>query len=92
MDSRAARALRHWMHRDEKEVPAEHRAALDQALAASPTLKTSFTMRQDLAKIWARSTLTTEQLTAQLKDWCERAEKSNVEPLVAFSRRLRCYA
>jgi stearoyl-CoA desaturase (delta-9 desaturase) len=92
LDSRAARALRHWLHRDADEVPAEIRPALDHALESSPTLKTSWTMRQELAKIWARSTLTTEQLTAQLKDWCERAEKSDVEPLKAFSRRLRCYA
>jgi len=92
LDSRAAKALRHWVHRDADEVPAEHRAALDRALASSPTLKTSWTMRQELAKIWARSTLTTEQLTAQLKDWCERAEKSDVEPLITFSRRLRSYA
>jgi stearoyl-CoA desaturase (delta-9 desaturase) len=49
-------------------------------------------MRQELARLWERSTLNTEQLVSQLKDWCERAEKSGVEPLVAFSRRLRCYA
>ncbi len=91
-NSRSAKALRHWVHRDANEVPAEHRAALDHALESSPTLKTSWTMRQELAKIWARSTLSTEQLTAQLKDWCERAEKSGVEPLVDFSRRLRSYA
>jgi stearoyl-CoA desaturase (delta-9 desaturase) len=49
-------------------------------------------MRQELARIWERSTLNTEQLVSQLKDWCERAEKTGIEPLVAFSRRLRCYA
>jgi stearoyl-CoA desaturase (delta-9 desaturase) len=49
-------------------------------------------MRQELARLWERSTLNTEQLVHQLKDWCERAEKSGVAPLVAFSRRLRRYA
>jgi stearoyl-CoA desaturase (delta-9 desaturase) len=49
-------------------------------------------MKQELARLWERSTLSTEQLVAQLRDWCERAEKSNVEPLVQFARRLRCYA
>jgi stearoyl-CoA desaturase (delta-9 desaturase) len=91
-NGRAAKSVSHYLHRDADEVPAEHRETLDRALESSPTLKTSWTMRQELAKIWARSTLTTEQLTAQLKDWCERAEKSNVEPLIAFSRRLRSYA
>ena len=38
------------------------------------------------------ATLSTEQLVHQLKDWCERAEKSDVPALVTFSRRLRCYA
>ena len=36
--------------------------------------------------------LSTEQLVSQLKDWCERAEKSGVTPLVEFSHRLRSYA
>ena len=49
-------------------------------------------MRQELTRLWERSTLTTEQLVGQLKDWCERAEKSGVEPLQAFSLRLRSYA
>jgi stearoyl-CoA desaturase (delta-9 desaturase) len=49
-------------------------------------------MRQDLSRIWERSTLSTEQLVGQLKEWCERAEKSDVPPLVDFSRRLRRYA
>ncbi|QJR14018.1 hypothetical protein DSM104440_00810 [Usitatibacter palustris] len=88
----AAASVRTWLHRDEAEVPAAYRADLDRALDSSPTLKTSWTMRQELTKIWQRSTLSTEQLTAQLKDWCERAEKSNVESLAQFSRRLRCYA
>ena len=91
-DSRAAKAVRQWLHRNADEVPAEHRAALDRALASSPTLKTSWDMRQELTKLWARSTLNTEQLTAQLRDWCERAEKSGVDPLARFSRSLRCYA
>ena len=55
-------------------------------------LKTTASMRQELSRLWERSTLNTEQLVHQLKDWCERAEKSNVPQLVDFSRRLRSYA
>jgi stearoyl-CoA desaturase (Delta-9 desaturase) len=62
------------------------------AFESSPALKTSWSMRQELTRLWERSTLTTEQLVHQLTDWCERAEQSGVEPLVAFSRRLRSYA
>jgi stearoyl-CoA desaturase (Delta-9 desaturase) len=85
-------AIRNWWHRDEAVVPAHHRARIVQVLETSPALKTTWSMRQELTHIWQRSTLSTEQLVHQLKDWCERAEKSGVAPLVEFSQRLRSYA
>jgi stearoyl-CoA desaturase (delta-9 desaturase) len=91
-DCTALREIRRFLHRDEAVVPAKHRATINLIVEQSPTLKTTLTMRQELARIWERSTLNTEQLVSQLKDWCERAEKTGIEPLVAFSRRLRCYA
>jgi stearoyl-CoA desaturase (delta-9 desaturase) len=91
-DSRAATALKKWLHRDALEVPAEHRADLDRALESSPLLKTTSSMRRELSRLWERSTLSTDQLVHQLKDWCERAEQSNVPQLADFSRRLRSYA
>jgi len=91
-DSKAARALKRWLHNDAASVPAEYRATLDRALESSAVLKTTWSMRQELTRLWERSTLNTEQLVHQLKDWCERAETSGVAPLVDFSRRLRCYA
>ncbi|MGE5616982.1 MAG: transposase, partial [Bacillota bacterium] len=90
-DSKAAKSLKKWLHLDAADVPAEHRATLDEALASSAFLKTTWSMRQELSRLWERSTLSTEQLVSQLKDWCERAEKSGVGPLAEFSRRLRCY-
>jgi len=86
------RALRKWLHLDADDLHAEQRAHVERVLAASPALKTTWSMRQELARLWERSTLSTEQLVHQLKDWCERAEKSEVQPLVEFSRRLRSYA
>jgi stearoyl-CoA desaturase (delta-9 desaturase) len=91
-DYEALKKVRRWLHRDAAVVPAQHRATINLIVETNPRLKTTLTMRQELARIWERSTLNTEQLVHQLKDWCERAEKSGVEPLVAFSRRLRCYA
>jgi stearoyl-CoA desaturase (Delta-9 desaturase) len=91
-DSTALVAIRKWLHKDDAIVPARHREAIDRVVEASPSLNTTLTMRQDLARIWQRSTLSTDQLVGQLKEWCERAEKSDVPPLVDFSRRLRCYA
>ncbi len=91
-DSAALKTLRKWLHSDARDLPAQHRAKVDVVLASSPMLKTTAAMRQDLTRLWERSTLTTEQLVTQLKDWCERAEKSDVPHLVDFSRRLRSYA
>jgi stearoyl-CoA desaturase (delta-9 desaturase) len=92
VDSTALKQMRKWLHLEPAVVPARHRAQINLVVESSPTLKTTLTMKQELARIWERSTLSTEQLVSQLKDWCERAEKSNVEPLVQFARRLRCYA
>jgi len=91
-DCTTLKSVRRWLHLDDAVVPAKHRAAINLLVETNPRLKTTLAMREELARIWERSTLSTEQLVHQLKDWCERAEKSGVEPLVAFSRRLRCYA
>jgi len=91
-DCTPLRSIRRWLHRYDAVVPAQHRAAINLIVESSPALKTTLTMREELARIWERSTLSTEQLVGQLKDWCERAEKTGIEPLVAFSRRLRRYA
>ena len=91
-DSTAMVRMRKWLHRDRVVIPARHHEHLDQLVESNAALKTSLTMRQELARLWERSTLNTEQLVSQLKDWCERAEKSGVPPLVEFSHRLRSYA
>jgi stearoyl-CoA desaturase (Delta-9 desaturase) len=91
-DSSALKALRKWLQKDARALPEMHREKVDVVLASSPILQTTAAMRQDLARLWERSTLSTEQLVTQLKDWCERAEKSDVPQLADFSRRLRSYA
>jgi len=89
-DSGALTTLRKWLHSDARDLPKCDKVGA--VLASSPMLSTTASMRQDLSRLWERSTLTTEQLVSQLKDWCERAEKSGVPQLATFSRRLRCYA
>ena len=91
-DYAPVKAIRKWLHRDVALVPADKRPHLEKALEVSPALATLHSMREELAKLWQRSTLSTDQLVQQLRDWCERAEKSGVTPLVDFSRRLRSYA
>jgi stearoyl-CoA desaturase (delta-9 desaturase) len=91
-DYAPVQAIRKWWYRDQATVPAAHRARIAQVLETNPDLKTAWSMREELQRIWERSTLSTEQLVQQLKDWCERAEKTNILPLVEFSHRLRSYA
>jgi stearoyl-CoA desaturase (delta-9 desaturase) len=81
-----------WLHLDEKRVPAQEKARLASVLENSRVLKTIYTMRQELATLWQRSSATKEQLLGQLEDWCRRAERSGIAPLQDFSRMLRSYA
>jgi stearoyl-CoA desaturase (delta-9 desaturase) len=90
-DNATARRLRLWVTRGTAQSPAE-REAVARALATSPRLATWYAMREELAKTWERSTLSTEQLVQQLREWCERAEASGIEALAEFSQRLRRYA
>jgi stearoyl-CoA desaturase (delta-9 desaturase) len=91
-DSAMARKVRSWMHTDTEKLGVAQRAAVDRAIESSPVLAKTHTMRKELSALWQRSTLSTEQLVKQLDDWCKRAESSNIEPLMQFSRRLRSYA
>ncbi len=85
-------AIKRWLHLDNTALPAGERAKLDEVLSASRVLNTVYTMRQELAALWQRSTESKEELVRKLDDWCRRAEASGIEALQDFSRRLRCYA
>ena len=91
-DAAVLKGLRRWVIRDEKAVPAQEKAALEQVLARTGALQTVYSMRRDLVAVWERSNASAEQLVKDLQDWCSRAEASGVRQLVEFSQRLRCYA
>jgi len=90
-DNATARRLRQCITRGIARTAAE-RDAVARALESSPRLATLYRMREELARTWERSTLSTEQLVHQLRDWCDRAEASGIEALAEFSQRLRRYA
>ena len=91
-DAEILKRVRRWLTRDEAKLAATERAALEESLAKSKALQTAYSMRQELAALWNRSSATREQLVAQLQDWCHRAERSGIGPLQQFSMRLRSYA
>jgi stearoyl-CoA desaturase (Delta-9 desaturase) len=86
------RALKRWLHIDTNTLPQTERDERERVLKASSRLATVYTMRDELAGLWQRSTASKEQLVHQLEDWCRRAEASGIDALRNFSRRLRCYA
>ena len=86
------RCIKRWLSADPATLSEEERARLTGALAHSKVLQQVYSMRQDLAALWDRSTESSEQLLARLQDWCHRAEVSGIAPLAQFSLQLRRYA
>ena len=84
--------LRRWLNIDAAALPENERAERAKVISQSNVLATVYTMRDELAGVWQRSTATKEQLVHKLEDWCHRAEHSGIVPLQEFSKRLRCYA
>jgi stearoyl-CoA desaturase (delta-9 desaturase) len=84
--------LKRWLNIDATALPETERAERAQVISHSNVLSTVYTMRDELAGVWQRSTATKEQLVSKLEDWCHRAEHSGIVPLQEFSKRLRCYA
>jgi stearoyl-CoA desaturase (Delta-9 desaturase) len=84
--------LRQWFLMDETALAESDRARLASTLEQSDALKTIYTMWRELTALWGRSSDSREELLARLKDWCHRAEASNIVALQRFSRRLRSCA
>jgi stearoyl-CoA desaturase (delta-9 desaturase) len=86
------RAFTRWLRNGSSALSDGEREQLERVLNANSTLATVYTMRGELAALWQRSAMSSEQLVHQLEDWCRRAEASGIEGLQHFSRMLRCYA
>ena len=87
--SQLARKMKVWLKQDAKDTPACDRAQLAAVLENSQVLNTVYSMRQELSRLWERSSLTRDELLKELQDWCARAEASGIESLQRFSLGLR---
>lgn len=87
--ARLAAKMKVWLKQDAKDTPEAERAELARVLENSQVLHTVYTMRQELSRLWERSSLTREQLLKELQDWCARAEASGIAALENFARSLR---
>ena len=88
-DAAVIKAAKRWMHRDVEKVPASAAPELAKARAASPILDKMVTMREELRQMWLDTSMSREQLTADLQAWCHRAEESGIAALREFSMKLR---
>ncbi len=88
-DTAVVKAAARWLHRDADKVPAAVAPELAKVRAASPVLDKMVTMREELRQLWLNTSLSREQLLANLQAWCHRAEESGIAALQDFSRKLR---
>ncbi|CAL1241140.1 DesA family fatty acid desaturase [Candidatus Methylocalor cossyra] len=65
--------------------------ALGQALNLSAALATVYRFKQELKQLWSQSSATYEARIQALKDWCRRAEETQIEALYEFAQQLRGY-
>jgi stearoyl-CoA desaturase (Delta-9 desaturase) len=83
------KTAKRWLHRDDEKVPASAQAELKQARLQFPALGKMTEMRDELRQMWSNTTLSREQLSANLAAWCKRAEESGITALQNMSLRLR---
>jgi stearoyl-CoA desaturase (delta-9 desaturase) len=86
VDARSLWNFRRWLRLYTWDLTAHHPIELESVLNKDPLLQTVYSMRDDLSKLWERSSASTDQLVEQLREWCRRAEASGIDPLRQFSR------
>lgn len=86
------RRCRKWLVRDAAALAPQEQAQVDHALSLAPALSTLVQMRRELTALWESSSASSEQLLADLRAWCQRAQASGIEGLEEFALRLGRYA
>ena len=92
MEADALKASKQLLQREPASLEMDQKQQLSEIFKHSAALKTMHEMRAELAALWERSHSSSDQLLAQLRDWCARAEASGIQSLQQFSLRLRSYA
>ncbi len=86
------KSTKQLLQREPASLQSSQQQQLSEIFKHSAALKTMHEMRVELAALWERSHSSSDQLLAQLRDWCARAEASGIRSLQQFSLRLRSYA
>jgi stearoyl-CoA desaturase (Delta-9 desaturase) len=91
-DRALLRRCRKWLAQGDARLAPGERDQMARALTLAPALSTLVQMRQDLTALWESSSASSEQLLADLRAWCQRAQASGIDGLEQFAYRLRRYA
>ncbi len=86
VDAHSLWNFRRWLRFYTWDLKAHRPIELESVLNKDPLLQTVYSMRDDLSKLWERSSASTDQLVEQLREWCRRAEATGIDPLRQFSR------
>jgi len=69
----------------------EAREIFKQYINTSPTIETIIRYRDELKEIWEAKGKSTDQMIEAVREWCQKAEKSGVEVLQVYAKKLQTY-
>ena len=69
----------------------EAREIFKQYINTSPTIETIIKYRDELKEIWEAKGKSTDQMIEAVREWCQKAEKSGVEVLQVYAKKLQTY-
>lgn len=75
--------------KDKELHTANEQSTVEQVCQQSSVLQKIFIMREELSKLWARSSMTKEELLKSLQEWCHKAETSGIDSLRSFALGLK---
>ena len=82
-----------WIGLKDEILEPEERKQLETMLEDKDSkLSVMMQMHNELTRIWQSSTASSEQLLADLRAWCKRAQQSGIKSLEEFAQRLLRYA
>jgi stearoyl-CoA desaturase (delta-9 desaturase) len=82
---------RKLMTREDIQLEAQAQETINNALQQNRTLATVYQFKQQLKKIWARTSHNQAERVQRLHVWCAEAERTGIRALEDFARYLRAY-
>jgi transposase len=86
---RVVKTSRWLLLRNRHNVPVEQRVQLEELLAANKALMTTYLLKDDLKQLWRYGSQSWAEKA--WRSWKHRAQRSGLEPLRIFVRRLQLY-